>query len=369
MDKETTSQSTTFLALPKLISLGELLSKTWEIYSSRIGTFLGIVAIPALFSVVSGILLTRGFFLVIFGAVLGFIGGLLSIFASIALIYAVPRDVTIPEAYKFAFRKVFSFVWIGILNTLMVLGGTLLIIIPGIVFWAWFIFAGYILVHEDLHGMAAMMRSKAYVRNYWWPVFGRVAFLVFVTIGIAFVVGAIMGTGTLFFNMKAGVTNSDLIGRLFGSLFQMLILPLVIIYTYILYQDLATKKAATLSSQPEEKKGRFITAAIFGIIAIILFFAISAFMNIFLNLMRARSSDIMLPDTMLHGTPSSTTSSSTNSITTGNNKIYGVDRYSVVEHNKCEQATGKKCIFDLCQGVQGGAPNNYNCVSGWKPEY
>lgn len=48
--------------------------------------------------------------------------------------------------------------------------------------------------------------------------------------------------------------------------------------------------------------------------------------------------------------------------TNTNNVVYGTK-------DGCEQATGKRCVFDLCQVEQGSTLDSYDCVSGWKPEY
>ena len=52
-----------------------------------------------------------------------------------------------------------------------------------------------------------------------------------------------------------------------------------------------------------------------------------------------------------------------------NNVMYGTNINSMKEKDECEQKTGKRCLFDLCQEEMGFDLNNYHCVSGWKPIY
>jgi len=52
---------------------------------------------------------------------------------------------------------------LGFLGT----GGFLFLIIPGIIFLVWFIFAQFIIFAEDDRGMNAILKSKEYVRGKW----------------------------------------------------------------------------------------------------------------------------------------------------------------------------------------------------------
>ncbi|TAL31870.1 MAG: peroxiredoxin [Alphaproteobacteria bacterium] len=52
----------------------------------------------------------------------------------------------------------------------------------------------------------------------------------------------------------------------------------------------------------------------------------------------------------------------------GQDKVYGADRYSADQQKECERLTGSKCIFDLCQRAMGDTSPD-NCKPGWKPVY
>jgi len=49
-------------------------------------------------------------------------------------------------------------------------------------------------------------------------------------------------------------------------------------------------------------------------------------------------------------------------------KIYGTDRTSKKEKNRCEKDSGRTCIFDLCQTEMGDL-NAPQCSPGWKISY
>jgi hypothetical protein len=55
------------------------------------------------------------------------------------------------------------------------LGGTLLLIIPGIIFAVWYSFTSYAVIFEVLKGLNAMRASKSLVVGRWWPILWRLA--------------------------------------------------------------------------------------------------------------------------------------------------------------------------------------------------
>ncbi len=65
----------------------------------------------------------------------------------------------------------------GLLAGLAVLGGFLLLVVPGLIFLVWFSQSAYVVVNEDLSGVAALKRSRQLVRNRFWDVAGTLCLL------------------------------------------------------------------------------------------------------------------------------------------------------------------------------------------------
>lgn len=63
------------------------------------------------------------------------------------------------EAFKFAFKKVFSMLGVLTLFVIIVGGGFMLLIVPGILFLAWFLFSQYVCVYEERGGMFALNKK------------------------------------------------------------------------------------------------------------------------------------------------------------------------------------------------------------------
>lgn len=104
---------------------------------------------------------------------------------AIAEIY-LGRKVTPGEALGRSFSKIGSLLWTSILMGLAVMGGIILLIIPGILFALWFGLAQYVVILEDKSGGAALSRSKKLVQ----PNMGTFLILGFV---VAIIAGMLSG--------------------------------------------------------------------------------------------------------------------------------------------------------------------------------
>ena len=79
-----------------------------------------------------------------------------------------------------------------VLYSLVVFGGFLLLVVPGIVFFIRFLFAPAVVVVENVRGRAALRRSWQLTRRNWWRVFG-----------ITLVAGLMAGVASSFLSVPA----------------------------------------------------------------------------------------------------------------------------------------------------------------------
>jgi hypothetical protein len=89
--------------------------------------------------------------------------------ANAAVIHAVARlylarPVTAFEAIGHGFRRLLPLIGTSILVWLAIIGGLILLIIPGILFALWFSLSTHVVVLEDVAGPTALGRSKKLVR-------------------------------------------------------------------------------------------------------------------------------------------------------------------------------------------------------------
>lgn len=248
----------------KLISVRDLFRQSWKLYRERIGLLTKIILLPVAFIVVGGLwglLTSNGWF----GGLLIFIGTIISILSYLALVFALQKNTSFGESYRLALRRVWSYGWLTVLSGFVTLGGIFMLIVPGIVFSIWFMFAIYVFAIEGDKGMNALLKSREYVRGYWWPVFGRQIVFVLAVLAVALVtsfIGSVLTGGD-----KAG---SDII----GDLLTLVVAPLIAAYLYVLYGSLKSLKPEVAKKPPQGPQGFFYFSAVFGVLGLIALIAL-----------------------------------------------------------------------------------------------
>ncbi len=79
------------------------------------------------------------------------------------------------ETFSASSNLIWPVIYVSFLVTLIVLGGTLLLIIPGIIFAVWYSFAFYTVIFENARGFNALSSSKSLVVGRLWPIMWRLA--------------------------------------------------------------------------------------------------------------------------------------------------------------------------------------------------
>lgn len=164
-----------------------------------------------------------------------------SVIAMCALYLRIESPVE--ERVSATFAKARPYFWrylgVSILTALVVIGFSLLLIIPGIIFAVYYSLVEYPVLFEGSSPHKALGRSRQLVKGYWWAVVGRSVF-----IGILFVIVAIIFwlAGTVFEDGGRGASIWQLMQNIVFSFFG----PLAVIYEYSIYKELkAIKDAST----------------------------------------------------------------------------------------------------------------------------
>lgn len=160
---------------------------------------------------------------------------ILNITYHIAQLYTLSDESVRPrQAYERATPLVYKYIWVSILFFLVVMGGSVFLIIPGVIFAILFSFSPYIVVFEGLKGNQALKRSREYVKGMFLPIAFR--FIVVALISIV--------CSTLFSSIgrviDIGLPNG--VGQLMVDiLYGIVIAPYFAVYMYEMYLDV--KKA------------------------------------------------------------------------------------------------------------------------------
>ncbi len=213
--------------------LDTLFAAAWRRYTERFWTLIWIFLVPSvLFFVGQLFLQVKTPAWDIAGGIVVIVATIISIPASLGLINAIAYGTDFAASYRVGLKLFWPALGIGVLNMLAVMGGFVLLIIPGIILSIGLMFANYILVAEDKRGMNALLVSRNYVKGYWWAVFGRCLLLGGIFLGIVLVVY---------------VPLAALLGRAIGAAlyfaFVLCFSVFGVCYTYELYGNVRRLKA------------------------------------------------------------------------------------------------------------------------------
>jgi len=155
------------------------------------------------------------------------------------------------EVMQNAWKLILPLLWVAVLMVLIIFGGSILFILPGIYFAVVLGFSNFYLIEDDAHGLAALAKSRDLVKGRFWPTLWRMfAGGVVLFVGLAIVMSLLfsllavvagpqhlMGlssySGTYELNPLAQGTLD-----LLESLIQAAILPLIFGYQIKLYRAL-----------------------------------------------------------------------------------------------------------------------------------
>jgi hypothetical protein len=187
-------------------------------------------------------------------AVLMGVGGLVTLFAAIvgnalcqaALIKNISElylghDATVGQSYRYVVPKLLTLVGAGLLVTLAISGGYLLLIVPGVIFTLWLALTPSSIVVENQGVIQAMSRSKNLVAGNLGKVF-CVAFLAWI---ISAVIGGILGFGLALPATLISLGNSTVaafVNQFAGVLGHILSAPISAAAYVLLYYDLRIRK-------------------------------------------------------------------------------------------------------------------------------
>ncbi len=156
-----------------------------------------------------------------------------------------------------------SYLWIALLSGFIILGGSLLLIIPGIIFSVWFLFSQYALIIDDARGTRALVQSKHIIKGRFWAVCLRILTIILISI-LSMAPFAIVGN---FDGLQPTIT---ILQQIWTYIF---VIPLGICFMSLLYKDLATSAEPSTIVQSLRS---YVLIALIGIITIpaIIFFLV-----------------------------------------------------------------------------------------------
>lgn len=147
----------------------------------------------------------------------GLLLGVITLFVTMLLVGAlawaaagalVGREPDLGEAYRFGTARMWSILLVSILVGLAVVGGFILLVIPGFIFLTRFAVSVPALVVEGKRGRAALSRSWNLVLGRSWPVFGTLVVAGLITGAVSGVLTVPFGSSWLARGLMAAVAST-----------------------------------------------------------------------------------------------------------------------------------------------------------------
>lgn len=273
-------------AYMQMTPVGRLLSGSWNFYKNHFAALFSLVVI---FFIVNALpLLSRVFpeeNQRLMSSTFTLVSGIIGVIVGIAIIAFVIDNGNTPGGAINALtrgRQLFwQYFWAGILVGLVVGGGFLLLIVPGIVMCIMLAFTSYVLVGEGKRGLSALAQSWHYVKGHGWPVFGRLFVL-----GIIYLL-PLMILGFLFDDFSSVTTDpsdssyatASIPSVLATSFIVALWEPFAVIYMFMMYNELKQMKGDMDETMLQSRTKKLRWLALLGV-AVILAFVVLIILSI-----------------------------------------------------------------------------------------
>lgn len=227
----------------------ELLRDSWNLYRTHLWSLVGysawmLLPVSALF------LLTfapEHWLVFIVGMLLTLIEIYLALWMTIAIVSSTHRITQKQEINPTAIAHdalvgLLPLLKTVVLQGLIILGGLLLFLIPGLVFSFWYAFAQLATILDDKRPVEALALSKSLVEGRFWSVVWRV---VSGPILLAAIYSLSIGFVLMLIAQLMGIDSEALMGAdspdwitLIESVGEVFLIPLILVYSVLLFQDL-----------------------------------------------------------------------------------------------------------------------------------
>ncbi len=252
METNPNNQINAPVAAPGLLSFFDLLKESWKNYQKLFRGLIGLTAL-SLLAIAPIFLAAGGSFLLVSvissKAAAYILAGILVVAAAVSAAYygsAVQAGIicllnnqtlSIKESFNQGRGLAVKYLVIMLLTGLLVLGWSLLFIIPGIIFSFYYGYGQFVLVAENQTGYAALKRSKELVQGFWWPVAYRSMLLGLVLFAALFVISI-----PLTVTPDGSAFNS--LWNMLVQVIQLVVSPLVVCFSFAVYNNLVRIKDA-----------------------------------------------------------------------------------------------------------------------------
>lgn len=278
----------------KLTSFGPIFKESVKDFGSRFGTVAAFSAIIFAIGVIFPLLFTIALFLGLKSAILGTaLGGVLAVLfitltwlANGSFMYSMKDGAKFKESFKFIWKNFKPYAWIALFSLLVVIPGIVAFIIPGLIMSVFLMFSLFIFMDDGTKGMAALVKSKEYVKGRFWAIIGRGALFVLVVAGA---------------NLVIGILGQPILQPLFNAF---VVSPISLCFYWRLFKDVKSKHT---ESAPSGKNKFIKVLAVIGAVIIAAAIVVGSII-VFTNLPAIKQ---MIEESIMEMVPTADTSAET----------------------------------------------------------
>ena len=247
----------------RLSPLSTLFKSTWLAYRSHFVVLTKIMLIPLVSALIaysvstsSTLVSTTGFWPVFTVVILTLAHFSLQLLAYAALICCMKGNLGLFDSLRDALNRFLPFLAATLLAGVASLIGFALLVVPGVLATVWFSLAGYTLIFEERKAIAALRRSRALVKGYFFPVLLRlvVAWILVAAVGLLILLpvslaGSIDPSSLSQGNLPAAVSRLRMLHALDFSLVHLVNVfatPVLVVFGVQIYRDLNGLKGESL---------------------------------------------------------------------------------------------------------------------------
>lgn len=195
-----------------------------------------------------------------------------------AALYSVVRSeeerVTLRSGLNWSRNNILGIIWVYGLSSLAILGGFLLLIIPGLIIALYVYFPQYVYVNEGLKGLAALRRSHDLVKGNWWNLLNKLVKIGFLVIIILIVLGIITG---LIQKIFSALPTIDLFILLVAQVFSAAVTLFGFTVGNTLYKNLVAIEVERVEEIAPVANWKYLTLIVLGLLSLVLLVAAVGF--------------------------------------------------------------------------------------------
>lgn len=243
-----------------LLTPFELLAKSWRLYRTNFWTYIGYAA--WLLLPLAAILVLATFQKHVLVDTLTIVVSIAQVFIALWIViflirftYGLAENKTLDlqKLSSESAMRIPSLLATAFLQLLVVLGGLLLFIIPGFIFWVWYAFAQMTTIIEGTRPVGALCASREMVRGRFFPVLWRLLCgPIIICLVYSLALGFVLYVTTLGLGLDPLSIFSDeppMWMLAIEGVAELIIFPLLLVYSVNLYHDLKNQ-STTSNLQP-----------------------------------------------------------------------------------------------------------------------